>query len=165
MNQPPNCEPVAARAALPLVESRRPLRLWMTGSLAVVMAALIPIREVSEFERDGPWRMLRHSRYTVGETVQRIEAMARGQGVPVVAVLDGARPLMVFGSSVGGTLAVMDEAHSMPVMPMSLMVRAHDGGGADVLVCAEAAPHPDGVPMQVFEDVRSLPVLVENALA
>ena len=28
------------------VEFRRPFRLWMTGSLAVVMAAIIPMREL-----------------------------------------------------------------------------------------------------------------------
>jgi uncharacterized protein (DUF302 family) len=113
--------------------------------------------------------MVRHSRYTVGETVQRIEAMARGQGLPVIAKLDGERPLMVLGSSVGGTLAVMDDARTTPAMPLSLMVRERAGGGADVLVCSDRPPGTDGawrdVPSQVFDDVLSLPALVAQALA
>ena len=113
--------------------------------------------------------MLRHSRYNVGETVLRIQVVARGRGLPVLAVLPGERALLVLGSSVGGTLAVMDEAHSAPAMPLSLMVCEGASGGADVLVAADAAAHAGGawteVPSQVLAEVRSLPGLVANALA
>ena|SRR5450631_526563 len=160
--------PARGRIVTPF-EKRRPFRLWMTGSLAVVMAALIPMRDATESERQTLWRTLRHSRYTVGETVQRIEASARGHGLPLLAVLPGERPLLVLSSSVGGTLAVMDEAHSTPAMPLSLMVCGRAGGGADVMVCADPAAQTHGawteVPSQVLAEVRSLPGLVANALA
>ena len=57
-------------------DARRPFRLWMTGSLAVVMAAMIPLRAASETERSHALRVLRHSRFGVSETLQRIEVAA-----------------------------------------------------------------------------------------
>jgi hypothetical protein len=148
-------------------EARRPFRLWMTGSLAVVMAAMIPMRDVSESDRLQAMRLLRHSRFDVSETVQRIEAAARDRGLPVLALMPGARPVLVLASSVGGTLVVMQEADSNPAMPLSVMVRAGAGGGSEVLVAAaNPAAHgwPD-LPSAVFADVQALPGLVERALS
>lgn len=151
-----------------VAENRRPFRFWMTGSLAVVMAAVIPIRDGSEADRNGLLRVLRHSRYGVGETVQRIEAAARDQGLSVLALMPGVRPVLVLGSSIGGTLIVMEEADSQPSMPLSVMVREGAGGGADVLVAAA----PNGpvalalqdLPAAVVDDLAALPTLVDRAL-
>ena len=63
--------------------------------------------------------MLRHSRYGVGETLQRIEASAHEQGLPTLALMRGERPMLVLASSVGGTLVVMEEADSRPAMPLA----------------------------------------------
>ena len=150
------------------IESRRPFRLWMTGSLAVVMAAMIPLRDVSDVEGDSAMRVVRHSRYGVGETVQRIEAAARGRGQSVLALMSGERPVLVLASSIGGTPVVMDEADSHPEVPMSVMVREGSDGGADVLI--SSAPTADGprdwqsLPAAVVDDLRALPGLVDRAL-
>jgi uncharacterized protein (DUF302 family) len=145
----------------------------MTGSLAVVMAALIPMRGPPEAEleseRDGVMRLLRHSRFGVTETVQRIEAAARDRGLSVLALMPGARPVLVLASSIGGTPAVMDEADSHPAVPLSVMVREGRGGGADVLIVAAPAARAlrtwQGLPAAVAEDLAALPGLVDRALA
>jgi hypothetical protein len=150
------------------VESRRPFRLWMTGSLAVVMAAMIPLRDASDVERNSAMRVLRHSRYGVTETVQRIEAAARDRGLSVLALMSGARPVLVLASSIGGTLVVMDDADSHPEVPLSVMVREGSDGGADVLIgsasSADAPREWHSVPASVVDDLRALPGLVERAL-
>jgi uncharacterized protein (DUF302 family) len=150
------------------VETRRPFRLWMTGSLAVVMAALMPVRDVSPSERGQLMRLLRHSQFGVRETVQRIEASVRDEGLSVLALLGGERPVLVLASRVGGTPVVMQNADSRPAMPLSLMISEGRGGGADVLVASFAgAPVASGwadLPDAVVADLAALPMLVERAL-
>ena len=114
-----------------LVERRHPFRLWMTGSVAVAMAAIMPIRDASQTERQQLMRLLRHTHLGVNETIQRLEASARDHGLSVLAMVRGERSVMVLGSSVGGTPVVMEEADSVPSMPLSLMVREGMSGGAD----------------------------------
>jgi uncharacterized protein (DUF302 family) len=152
-------------------EARRPFRLWMTGSLAVVMAAMIPMRGVSESDRSQATRLLRHSRFDVSETLQRIEVAARDRGLSVLAKLTGSPPVLVLASAVGGTLVVMNRADSAPTMPLSLMVSESRDGGADVLVAS--ATTEEGVstddwselPASVVDDLKALPDLVERALS
>jgi hypothetical protein len=142
-------------------EIRRPFRLWMTGSIAVMMAAVMPIRDVSQAERNHLMRLLRHSQFGVNETVRRLEASARDQGLPLLALLRGERPVLVLASSVGGTLVVMQDADSAPAMPLSLMVREAHTGGADVLI---AASDWLDLPPAVADELASLPRLVDRAL-
>jgi hypothetical protein len=161
LRQPPVLAPAA-------VISRRPFRLWMTGSLAVVMAAVIPMREVPNNERHNVMRLLRHSPFSVIETVQRIEAAARDGGLSVLAMMPGAQAVLVLESSIGGTLVVMDEADSRPAMPLSMMVREVRGGGAEVLISSASTPVEPlswkDLPSAVVDDVRALPGLVDRAL-
>ena len=152
------------------LEARRPFRLWMTGSLAVVMAAMLPLRGVSESERSQVMRLLRHSRFGVTETLQRIEIAARDRGLSVLAKLAGTAPVLVLASAIGGTVVVMSRADSRPAMPLSLMVRESSGGGADVLVAAASADEAAAsdwseLPSSVAEDLRALPGVVERALS
>lgn len=146
----------------------RPFRLWMTGSLAVVMAAMIPLRSWSETERNHAMRLLRHSRYDVSETLQRIESAARDRGLSVLAKVPGSPPVLVLAASIGGTLVVMNQPDSRPAMPLSLMVSASVDGGADVLVAAAhreaAARNWSDVPASVVEELDALPEVVERAL-
>jgi hypothetical protein len=151
-------------------EGRRPFRLWMTGSLAVVMAAMIPLRGVPESERGQSMRLLRHSRFNVSETLQRIEVAARDRGLSVLAKLAGDPPVLVLASAIGGTLVVMNRSDSAPAMPLSLMVSGSRDGGADVLVAA--APTEDGMssdwselPPSVVDDLKALPGVIERALS
>ena len=159
----------ATPAAAPVsgTEPRLPFRLWMTGSLAVVMAALLPMREVDASERSS-LRLLQHSRFDVTETVLRIEAAARGHGLSVLARTAGARPVIVFESKAGGTLVVMDDADSEPAVPMSMLVRAGESGGADVWVASTLAYGTFGwmgLPANVAEDLAALPDWVGQALS
>lgn len=151
----------------PVLETPRPFRLWMTGSLAVVMAALVPVRDVPDSERSSSMRVLRHSRFDVNETVLRIEQSARLQGLSVLARIGGARPVIVLASSVGGTLVVMDGATSALDVPLSVMVRAGEQGGADVLITSATAAGPGHwreLPPAVVDDLAALPGLVDRAL-
>jgi hypothetical protein len=148
-------------------DSRRPFRLWMTGSLAVVMAALIPLRAASAAERQSTMRLLQHSRFDVTETLQRIELAALDGGLSVLARVPGTPRALVLASSVGGTLVVMDEAGSRPAMPLILMVRAAADGGADVLVTASSGANAadwSELPPSVVADLHALPGMVERAL-
>ncbi len=143
-------------------EIRRPFRLWMSGSIAVVMAAVMPIRDVAQGERSQMLRLLRHSQFGVNETVRRLQASALDQGLPVLALLHGAHPVLVLASSVGGTPVVMQEADSAPALPLSLLVRAGRAGSADVMVTASDWLD---LPAAVADELASLPRLVERALA
>ena len=153
--------------ARPLLETQRPFRLWMTGSLAVVMAALVPMRDVSDNDRSQLMRVLRHSRFDVNETVLRIEQSARLQGLSVLVRMGGSRPVIVLASSVGGTLVVMDGATSALDVPLSVMVRAAEQGGADVLIASATPAGPErwlDLPSAVVDDLAALPGLVDRAL-
>lgn len=148
---------------LPSLLIRRPFRLWMTGSFAVVMAALIPLREVGAEERASTLRMVRHSRFDVLETVHRIEAAALVQGLSVLARVGGDRPVIVLASSMGGTPVLMQNADSQPDVPLSVFVRAAAEGGADVLIAIDS-PSWSSLPAAVAVDLARLPQLVERAL-
>lgn len=162
--------PAATPVATPPVttpEQRRPFRLWMTGSLAVVMAAMVPLRQAEAAEGNG-LRLLRHSRFDVTETVLRIEAAARGRGLTVLARVSGARPVIVLTCAAGGTLVVMQEADSPPAVPMSMLVHAVPGGGADVRFTSTLRGEPadwQDLPVSVADDLAALPAWVAQALA
>jgi len=85
----------------------------------------------------------------------------------VLARIDGSRPVIVLASSVGGTLVVMDGATSALDVPLSVMVRAGEQGGADVLITS-ATPtgqaHWTELPPAVADDLAALPGLVDRAL-
>jgi hypothetical protein len=147
----------------PNLIARRPFRLWMTGSFAVVMAALVPLREVGAEERSTTLRVLRHSRFDVLETLQRIEDAARGQGLGVLARIGGARPVIVLSSKMGGTPVVMQDADSQPDVPLSVLVRAASDGGADVLIATDQRRWA-GFPSAAVDDLSALPGLVDQAL-
>ena len=154
--------------AASLIKAVRPFRLWMTGSLAVVMAAMIPLRGASEAERNHAMKLLAHSRFDVSETLQRIESAALDRGLSVLARVAGSPPMLVLASSIGGTLVVMNDADSRPAMPLSLMVSAAADGGADVRV-ATAAGHGSAsdwseLPRSVADDLRALPGVIARAL-
>jgi uncharacterized protein (DUF302 family) len=114
-------------------------------------------------------RLLRHSQYGVNETVTRIEALARDEGLPVLALLRGQHPVLVLTSRAGGTPVVMQHADSHPSMPLSLMVSESRSGGADVLVATSIAGESvpqiwADLPDAAVADLAALPSLVERAL-
>ncbi len=151
--------------------ARRPFRLWMSGSLAVVMAAMLPLQDASDIERNSSMRVLRHSPYSVTETVQRLGMAARDQGLDVLALVPGVGPVLVLASSVGGTPVVMEDSDSRPAVPLSLMVREGREGGADVWIAARPSTAGEerqlwtGLPMAVVDELDALPGVVDRALS
>ena len=146
---------------------RRPYRLWMSGSVAVVMAALLPVRNAAASPIDGFGGSVRHSRYSVIETVKRIEETALLHGLTVLARTGGDRPVIVLASSAGGTLVVMNEGNPQPDVPLSVQVRESQGGGADVWISASPLQSGDewrDLPAALARDLVSLPALVDSAL-
>lgn len=148
---------------------RKPFRLWMTGSLAVVMASLCTGRGVLDDERlSASMRVVRHSPFSVTETVQRIEAAARQRGQAVIARVDGVGSVIVFASSLGGTPVVMAWPGAAPDVPLSVQVRGSADGGADVLVARVADTSAfgwDELPAPVADELAALPGLLERALS
>lgn len=139
----------------------------MTGSLAVVMASLCTGRGVLDQQRlTGSMRLLRHSPYSVKETVRRIEEAARARGQAVLARLGEAGTVLVLSASMGGTPVVMARKDSPPDMPLSVQVRLSADGGSDVWVAAAGSdPTLSGLPAAVAEDVAALPALLDRALS
>ena len=146
---------------------RRPYRLWMSGSVAVVMAALVPMRDATSGQSETLRGSLRHSRFSVIETVKRIEEAAFLHGLTVLARTGGDRPVIVLASSAGGTLVVMNEGNSQPDVPLSVQVRENHGGGADVWISAGPPQSGDewrDLPAALAHDLLCLPDLVDSAL-
>jgi len=167
-----NIKPVTYRAPRHSVPHRgatprRPYRLWMSGSVAVVMAALLPMRNTSANPSDTFAGSVRHSRFSVMETIKRIEEAALRHGLTVLARTGGDRPVIVLASSAGGTLVVMNEGNSQPDVPLSVQVRENQGGGADVWISAGPSQLGDewrDLPAALAHDLVSLPSLVDSAL-
>ena len=143
---------------------KHPFRFWMTGSVAVVMAALGIGRGAVASERHP---LSQSSRYRVLETVQRIEACAQRHGLSVFTRVGGdpARDefvLIVFASAAGGTPVLMEGPQSHPELPLSVEVRADAAGGAEVLF---GASDWDDLPPALARDMTELPMLVADALS
>jgi hypothetical protein len=145
---------------------RTPFRLWMTGSLAVVMASLCTGRGVLDAERlASSMRVLRHSPFGVNETLRRIEAAAEARGLQVLARVGQQGPVIVLASAVGGTPVLMESADSAPDVPLSVQVVRSADGGADVLVPQSLDSGWDGLPDMVADELAELPALLDRALA
>ena len=142
-----------------------PFRFWMTGSVAVVMAALCYARMPDTDAEERPGRSLRHSAFGVGETVQRIELAARHRGLTVLARRDGADSVLVLASRAGVTPVVMSGPDSPPDVPFAVHVRAGENGHAVVFVGADASGPWAEMPDDVASDLAALPGLLDGALS
>lgn len=143
---------------------RKPFRFWMTGSLAVVMAALVTGRGTFD-EPQNNRRVVRHSRFGVDETVLRIEAAARQAGQGVIARVEGESLVIVLASSIGGTPVLMAAEGDQPDVPLAVQVRSAADGGAEVLLSSPAQVLlGDGMPARVAEELAALPDLLDRAL-
>jgi hypothetical protein len=146
---------------------RPPFRVWMTGSLAVVMASLCAARNggIDDERLAHSMRVLRHSPFTVGETVARIEAAARLSGQAVLATLGDQARMIVLASATGGTPVMMSSADAQPDVPLRVQVRRAADGGADVLVAQALDSRWDELPGPVAEELAGLPAMLERALS
>jgi uncharacterized protein (DUF302 family) len=146
---------------------KNPFRFWMTGSVAVVMAALGMGRSAIANERQ--W-MSQSSRYRVTETVERIAACAQRHGLSVFTCVvpdtqpfgeDDETTLIVFESADGGTPVLMEGPQSQPEVPLAVAVRADPTGGAEVLF---GASDWADLPPTVAREMTELPIMVADAL-
>lgn len=155
---------------------KNPFRFWMTGGAAMILAALSGgSRAVGVEDRVHHTRV---SRYSVEETVSRIEASALRHGLPVLArlqpaVLTGAdraqkrsHLIIVLESSQGGTPVAMDGPHDTPALLLSVTVRQGREGVTEVWFADGRFDElPDGMTPEVRHDLEDLPALVDEALA
>ena len=154
--------------------ARPPFRFWMTGCMAVVMSAFAG----TTLARSEARGLVSHtSRYSVAETVLRIEASAQRHGLQMFALVDRSAQagkdvpestswkVVVLASSGGGTLVLMDRPGGQHAVPMSLVVRENGRGGSEVLVGSAATDEAfAGLPVHVKRDLAELPQLVAEAL-
>jgi uncharacterized protein (DUF302 family) len=147
---------------------KQPFRFWMTGSVAVVMAALGMGRGAMAHERHP---LSQSSRFRVMETVERIAACAEKHGLTVFARLDNHpkfyeadnnTTLIVFESAVGGTPVMMEGPASHPEVPLAVCVRSSPDGDTEVLFTGSDW---EDLPPHVARDITELPVLVADALS
>lgn len=148
---------------------KHPFRFWMTGSVAVVMAALGMGRGALAQDRHP---LLQTSRFRVIETVERIEACAHRHGLSVFTrVMSPGQPgggreelmLIVFASSAGdGTPVLMEGPASQPEVPLAVAVRAGPSGGAEVLF---AGSDWVDLPDNVVRDLTELHSAASEALS
>jgi uncharacterized protein (DUF302 family) len=147
---------------------KHPFRIWMTGSVAVVMAALGVGRSAMAHERHP---LSQSSRFRVMDTVQRIEACAQRHGLSVFARVghhqeldepSGAATLIVFESSDGGTPVLMEGPASQPEVPLAIWVRSGPQGDTEVVF---SGSDWDDLPPSVARDLTELPMLVADALS
>jgi len=151
-----------------------PIRFWMTGAIAVVMAALAGGRVQAATERQMLARM---SPYTVSQTAQRIEARARQHGLSVfvrvrqpgaaVQGQSGDTLVLVLESSQGGTPIVMqgEGADMRSDLPLRLELRAHSDGSSEVWIPNPGMGDMGHLPPGLAADLAELPSLVADAIA
>ncbi len=145
---------------------RTPFRLWMTGSLAVVMASLCTGRGVLDDQRlSSSMRVLRHSPFGVKETLRRIEAAAEERGLQVLARVGPQSSVVVLASTVGGTPVLMQSADSPPDVPLAVQVVRSDDGGAEVLIPQSLDSGWLGLPAPVADELEDFPDLLGRALS
>ena len=143
------------------------------------MAVVVSAFAGNTVARPDPRGMVSHSsRYSVAETVLRIEASAQRHGLQLFALVDRHGPspaqdfpvdagwkVLVLASSDGGTPVLMDRPGGRHAVPMSLVVCGNGEGGAEVLLGAGANEASlAGLPAQVQRDLAELPGLVADAL-
>lgn len=144
----------------------KPFRIWMTGCVAVVMAALGTGRAYAAVEVEGVKRL---SRFGVAETVQRLQAGAPSHGFSVFTSLQhaatrdaGSSTVIVFEPSRGGTPVWMELDSATPRLPLTLRVVLDAAGNTQVLM-SDALP--DDFPADVAQDLVQLQGLVSYALS
>jgi hypothetical protein len=152
---------------------KNPFRFWMTGCVAIMVAAVSGGRSEASEDR---FTLTGVSRYGVSETVQRIEASAQRHGMHVLACLPQkgnavngeAGFMLVLESSQGGTPVLMETEGAQPSLLLSVYLRSARAGGTEVLLHEGALGGPGGLPeglsAQVQLDLADLPRVLDEAL-
>lgn len=152
---------------------KNPFRFWMTGCVAIMVAAVSGGRS---YANDDRLTLTGVSRYDVAETVQRIEASAQRHGMHVLACLPRKMNavtgesgyMLVLESSQGGTPVLMETEGARPSLLLSVILRSAQAGGTEVLMHEEALGDlgglPEGLSAQVQHDLADLPKVLDEAL-
>ncbi len=151
---------------------KNPFRFWMSSGVAIMVAAV----SGGSFAV-GPDRLTlnRVSRFNVNETVQRIEATAIRRGMQVLACLpqemdDASRMLretrytIVLESKQGGTPVQMVTADAQPDLLLSVVLRRGEHGTEVFLPSGALRDLPEGLSIQVRNDLADLPAMLDEAL-
>ncbi|MGY4829501.1 hypothetical protein ACVNIS_13080 [Sphaerotilaceae bacterium SBD11-9] len=150
---------------------KKPFRFWMTSGVAIMVAAVSGGRSFAAEERVAPTRL---SRFSVSETVQRIEATAQRHGMHVLACLPQqlhaatgeSRPYMiVLESSQGGTPVQMETADAQPDLLLSVYLKPGRQGTEVFLHEGALRDLPEDLPAQVQSDLADLPAMLDEALS
>lgn len=148
-----------------------PIRFWMTGALAVVVAVLSSSPSRAAQERQMMTTLSRHS---VAQTAQLIEAKARSHGLgvfvryrqPAARGQEGAGEtlVLVLESSRGGTPVVMvgEGDQQLTELPLRLELRGRADGASEVLI--PSAGLGTELPAELAADLAELPTLVADAI-
>jgi hypothetical protein len=150
---------------------KNPFRFWMTSGVAIMVAAVSGGRNVAAEERVSPTRT---SRFSVSETLHRIEASAKRHGMHVLACLpqqvdvvtgESQHYMIVLESSQGGTPVQMETPDAQPDLLLSVYLKRGRAGGTEVFLHEGALGDlPEGLPAQVQSDLADLPAMLDDAL-
>jgi hypothetical protein len=151
---------------------KNPFRFWMTSGVAIMVAAVSGGRSFAAEERVAPTRV---SRFSVAETVQRIEASAQRHGMHVLACLpqqvdmltgESQHYVIVLESSQGGTPVQMKTPDAQPDLLLSVYLKRGSEGGTEVFLHEGALGDlPEGLSAQVQSDLADLPAVLDEALS
>ena len=152
---------------------RRPIRFWMTGCVAIVMAALSshPARaKPLQDEQRMRSRSALSSPYGVAETVCKIEEAAHARGWQVFAKFEprGGVPgaTLVLASPDGVTPVFQDEPASGLELPLRIEVtRMQDGHTEVSFHDMRRDERRVDMPAAAIESLAPLPEVLEAALA
>lgn len=155
-------------------------RYWITGCMALVLLAAgqTPGRAESESARRG-W-ITRTSRYSVDETVAKLEQAAQEHGLTVFAKVDGRQPsktgtavassgvasqVLVLSPDEAGTPVMQSASPARLALPMQIRVeRGPDGRTVVAINDSAYLAEQGGAPPDMLNDVAALPDLIESAL-
>lgn len=154
--------------------ARRPVRLWMTGCVAIVMAALTtsPARAKPELEElRMRTRSALSSPYDVAETVCKIEEAALARGWLIFAKVqprewDTPSATLVLASSDGVTPVMQGEPAAGLELPLRIEVtRTQDGRTQVSYHDMRRDQRAVDMPAGAMESLAPLPEVLEAALA
>jgi uncharacterized protein (DUF302 family) len=144
-------------------------RYWVTGGIAAVLAAASQAQPPLEEERES-----RSSRYSVEETLDRLQEQARLKGLPIFATLrsprdaaagEAASLLIVFGQDAEHTVVLQRTDHPALALPLTVRVAPRRGGGSEVqFALPRWLAEQQEMPPDLLEQVQALLALVDAAL-
>lgn len=158
----------------------RMTRYWMTGCMALVLLAAGRWPEVGERDEAlaplSGWVTMT-SRYSVDETIRKIERSARQQGLAVMARLEQglqqggrqaavASAVLVLGDRGGQTPMIQADARLTPELPLKLLVAGQPDGSTRITFADGGRLLQDPqLPQEFAEPMTRLPQVLGTALS